>query len=67
MIVQTWRSMGWKPGELDSILVLTLTAEPGGMRVDLTHVGVPDDDAENVANGWENSYFKPWREARAAA
>ncbi|MFT4570637.1 MAG: activator of HSP90 ATPase [Hyphomicrobiaceae bacterium] len=67
MIVQTWRSMGWKPGDGDSVLIITLTAVGSETQLDLVQVGIPDDDFDNVEKGWESYYWKPWRERRAAA
>jgi activator of HSP90 ATPase len=62
VIVQTWRGKDWKPEDIDSILVLTFL--PGGTsgRIELTHVNVPDHDYEDVNQGWEKYYWKPWRE-----
>lgn len=67
LIVQTWRSIKWKPGDLESVLTLTFTAQDSGTRLDLVQVGIPDDDFAEVESGWETYYFKPWREGRAAA
>ena len=60
-IVQSWRSIGWKKTDADSILVLTFHKEGSGGRVDLAHVNVPDHDHLGVTKGWEKFYWKPWR------
>jgi activator of HSP90 ATPase len=62
MIVQAWRSSGWKKTDSDSVLVLTFRKEGSGGRVDLAHVNVPDHDHQGVTKGWEKFYWKPWRE-----
>ena len=62
MIVQAWRSTGWKKTDADSILVLTFKKEGSGCRVDLAHVNVPEHDHQGVTKGWEKFYWKPWRE-----
>ncbi len=61
MIVQSWRSRGWKKTDVDSILVLTFSKVPGGGRVDLVHANVPDQDHAGVKNGWVRYYWKPWK------
>jgi len=64
LIVQSWRSSGWKKRDLDSTLVLTLTPKGrSSTRIDLVHVNVPDHDYRGVSKGWPNYYWKPWRKA----
>jgi len=60
-IVQTWRSKGWKAGDVDSILVLTFSQAGKKGRIDLVHANVPDHDARGVKKGWKKHYWKPWR------
>ncbi len=66
MIVQTWRSVNFKPGDADSILILEFSKAPGGGQVDLVHVNVPSQDHQGVTNGWPNYYWKPWKKYIAA-
>ncbi len=61
MIVQAWRATHWKKTDLDSILITTFSDAPGGGRIDLVHVGVPQHDHKGVTEGWPNYYWKPWR------
>ena len=61
MIVQAWRSSGWKRSEPDSILVLEFTKVGRGSQVDLVHVGVPDHDHKGVTSGWPKYYWEPWK------
>ena len=62
LIVQSWRSSGWKAGDIDSTLVLTLWPEGRGKtRLELTQVNVPDGDFAGVSQGWEIYYWSPWR------
>jgi len=61
LIVQTWRSVNFKPGDADSILILQFSKFPGGGRVDLVHVNVPPQDHKGVTKGWPNYYWKPWK------
>ena len=61
MIVQAWRAAHWKDSDLDSILMITFSAAPGGSRIDLVHAGVPDHDHQGVTKGWPQYYWKPWK------
>ena len=61
LIVQAWRSAGWKKGDLDSTLILRFTAKGRSGRVDLVHANVPDHDHRGVNRGWKNYYWRPWR------
>ena len=61
MIVQTWRSSHFKKGDADSILVITFSKAASGGRVDLVHVGVPEQDHAGVSQGWPKYYWEPWR------
>jgi len=66
MIVQSWRSIMFKPGDPDSILILNFTRMTGGTRLDLVHVSVPVQDHAGVTKGWPRYYWKPWKQYLAA-
>lgn len=61
LIVQAWRGSHWKKSDLDSILILTFSKVPGGGRIDLVHVGVPQHDHKGVSQGWPKYYWEPWK------
>lgn len=61
VIVQSWRSKGWKAGDSDSVLILTFHKAGAGGRIDLVHVGVPKHDYAGVTKGWKKYYWIPWR------
>ena len=61
LIVQAWRSGGWKKSDLDSTLILRFTPRGRSGRIDLIHANVPDHDYRGVNNGWKYYYWKPWR------
>jgi uncharacterized protein YndB with AHSA1/START domain len=61
LIVQAWRASHWKDSDLDSILTLTFSAAPGGGRINLVHVGVPQHDHKGVTKGWPLYYWTPWK------
>jgi activator of HSP90 ATPase len=61
MIVQSWRSTGWKKSDPDSVLVITFEKIKEGASVHLVHVGVPSYDQKGVTNGWPKYYWEPWK------
>lgn len=61
LIVQSWRARIWKRTDLDSILILTFSKAPGGGRISLVHVNVPNHDHAGVNKGWHKYYWKPWK------
>ena len=62
LIVQSWRSGGWKKRDLDSTLILRFTPSGRGGRIDLVHANVPDHDFRGVQKGWKQYYWRPWRQ-----
>jgi activator of HSP90 ATPase len=66
LIVQSWRSVNFKTGDTDSILILEFSKAPRGGQVDLVHVNVPQQDHKGVSRGWPNYYWKPWKKYIAA-
>lgn len=61
LIVQSWRSGGWRKSDLDSTLILRFTPSGRKGRINLVHVNVPDHDFRGVVNGWKKYYWRPWR------
>ncbi len=61
LIVQSWRSTHFGKRDLDSTLVLSFWPDPGGGRIELTHVNVADSDFAGVSDGWSRYYWIPWR------
>lgn len=66
LIVQSWRSKGWKASDSDSILMLEFSKTKGGGRIDLVHVGVPQHDRGGVTVGWKKYYWVPWKRRLAS-
>ena len=63
LIVQSWRGSNWKKQDLDSTLVLVFSRVPGGGRISMTHVNVPDANAASITRGWDEYYWKPWKKS----
>ncbi len=53
-IVQQWY-FGDQPE--DSIVTIKLHPHKIGTSVELAHTNIPDDDYDNIVEGWNDSYF----------
>lgn len=62
LIVQTWRSANWPLTAIDSVLTLSFWPADDGVRIELVHANVPDDDFAGVSQGWEKYYWTPWKD-----
>ena len=63
LIVQSWRSSGWKASEIDSTLIISLHKHGrGGTLIEVMQFNVPHGDFAGVSLGWEKYYWAPWRE-----
>jgi uncharacterized protein YndB with AHSA1/START domain len=58
-VVQQWY-FGDQPEE--SVVTILLHAKGMGTSVELTHTNIPDEDYDDMADGWTNSYFGALRE-----
>jgi activator of HSP90 ATPase len=61
LIVQSWRSVNFRDGDLDSTLILAFIPEGSDGRIDLIHIDVPEQDYQGVSEGWEKYYWEPWK------
>jgi activator of HSP90 ATPase len=66
MIVQAWRSSGWKKADPDSVLVVQFEKTRSGAAAHLAHLGVPRYDHKGVTKGWAEYYWEPWKAYLAA-
>lgn len=58
LIVQAWRSEGWKP-HLFSIARFALTEQGSGTQLVFDHAGFPVGQAQHLAAGWNDHYWAP--------
>jgi activator of HSP90 ATPase len=56
-IVQAWRSGGW-PSGVYSIARFELTASGTGTKLVFDHTGFPVGQAQHLAAGWKDYYWK---------
>ena len=61
LIVQSWRSVNFKPDDPDSTLILSISETPTIGRIDLNHIDVPIQDLAGVTEGWHKFYWEPWK------
>ena len=61
LIVQTWRANDWKKSDADSTFILHFGQQGNDTAVTMLHVGVPDNQADPLGDGWKEFYWKPWR------
>jgi len=60
LIVQSWRSVHFKPDDLDSTLILNFESAGNSGRINLVHLDVPEHDYDAVVEGWNKYYWVPW-------
>ena len=53
-IVQEWY---FGDQEIPSIVTILIHAHKSGSSVELRHTNIPDEDYENIVEGWNQNYF----------
>ncbi len=61
-IVQTWRASDW-PGDHYSTLTITLSQVSSGTKLSFIQAGVPDDQYDEISQGWNDYYWNPMKAA----
>ena len=61
-ILQSWRTTEFPPEAPDSILEILIEDVNQGARLTLRHTLIPDGQATQYREGWEDYYFKPMLE-----
>jgi len=59
-IVQSWRGSDWQEGHF-SRAVFSLRAEGSVTRLTFTQTGVPEENYEEIRQGWHDYYWKPMK------
>jgi activator of HSP90 ATPase len=60
-IVQTWRAEDWPEGHYSKV-TFSLVKVAGGTRLTFTQTGIPEEQQEDVSQGWEDYYWTPMKE-----
>jgi activator of HSP90 ATPase len=65
-IVQAWRTTDFPAGAPDSHLEIIIEPDGEGSKLTLVHTEIPEGQAEDYRQGWEDYYFGPMQEYFAA-
>jgi activator of HSP90 ATPase len=60
-IVQTWRASDWPAGHYSKV-TFSLKEANNGTRLTFTQTGVPEDQYEDVSQGWRDYYWTPLKQ-----
>ncbi len=60
-IVQTWRAEDWAVGQ-ESKVTFALAKVQEGTRLTFTQSGVPEEQFDDVSQGWKDYYWEPMKE-----
>jgi activator of HSP90 ATPase len=61
-IVQEWITTDWAEGYPPSRLKLTFTKTKGGTEISMVQSNVPEEQADEFIEGWNEFYWKPLKE-----
>ncbi len=61
-IVQRWRTTEFPDGSPDSIIELLFEKTSTGTKLTINHSDIPEGQADEYLEGWEEYYFKPMQE-----
>ena len=61
-IVQEWSTTDWPDKFPPSRLELTFKEAKGGTEISMIHSNVPAEQADDLAEGWNEYYWKPLKE-----
>jgi activator of HSP90 ATPase len=60
-IVQTWRAEDWPEGHYSRV-TFSLNKAEGGTRLTFSQTGVPEEQYQDVSQGWQDYYWEPMKE-----
>ena len=60
-IVQTWRANDW-PAGVYSLVTFALQEVKDGTRLNFTQSGVPEEQHNDVSQGWRDYYWSPMKQ-----
>ncbi len=60
-IIQAWRTTEFPDDAPDSQIEIALEPAEAGTKLTLTHSAIPEGQAEDYEQGWDDSYFKPMK------
>ena len=60
-IVQTWRASDWPEGHYSKV-TFSIKEVDSNTRLSLTQTGVPEEQYQDISNGWREFYWKPMKQ-----
>ena len=60
-IVQTWRTTEFPEGSPDSRVEISLESVRGGTKITILHSDIPQGQADDYKQGWQDFYFMPMK------
>lgn len=61
LIVQTWRASDWPEGKHSEVR-FEFSESDGKTKMEFTQTGIPEDQVDEITQGWEDFYWKPLKE-----
>lgn len=61
LIVQLWRGSDWAKKDPDSVFMLSLEQKGKDALLNMVHANVPEKQVDDLAKGWRDFYWKPWK------
>ncbi|HET6991000.1 MAG TPA: SRPBCC domain-containing protein [Bacteroidia bacterium] len=61
LIVQAWRAQGWDKEDLDSTFVMKFEPKGKDVVLQMTHANIPEKHVTGIKKGWDEHYWKPWK------
>lgn len=58
-LVQNWYSHEERKWEKPSIVTFNLSEEKDGVKLELIHEDVPDENSKDISDGWKDYYLGP--------
>ena len=60
-IVQAWRTTEFPEGSPDSRMEILLEPVNGETKITINHSNIPEGQADDYKQGWQDFYFKPMK------
>jgi activator of HSP90 ATPase len=60
-IVQSWRAEDWPEGHYSRV-TFSLNKAEGGTRLTFSQTDVPEEQSQDVSQGWQDYYWEPMKE-----
>ena len=61
-IVQAWRTTEFPESSPDLRVEILLESVKGGTKVTIIHSNIPENQADDYKQGWQDFYFKPMKQ-----